>query len=485
MSVHRIKAVAAASLLAASAAAFAPVPTPSDLQVGDGRVVAATRFTGATEIDFDGRYAYVGQTNGKYNRTNVAPGQQGGLRVFDLVGDDTTAQFTEVGALACPGTDNYVRTLDPEVFEGDFVLMAHHGNLCTKEIIQFDPASEKSSGYGALNGLALVDVSDPTRPRIVDAVGHSSAHTAMPHPTRPYIFVLPGGLANGTRTSGNRQVSPTAIVDASNPADLRVVTSFQHNVSGCHDLGFTTDGDYAYCAGLGEIQVWDLRGERITQPAVVGTIVNPAIQFAHNAVVSPDGTKLVINDEAFGFHTCQGEAVDLYGSLWVYDITVPTVPVLAGRISPPQSDTGPGTYAGWTQSWCAAHNYNFVPGTDIVVSSWFAGGMTAHDISDPMRPELLAAYRPDEESVMYSAHYYGGYVTIADMARGFEVLDIPALREAEAAGTTAEATARAATDASVPARIDRTAELLPTVLPARPARPEWQPGGICVLPGRF
>jgi hypothetical protein len=496
---RRALGAVAAALLAASTVAAVEVDD-NVLQVGEGTLVASTAFTGATEIDFDGRYAYVGQFNGRYDRGALP--DQGGIHVFDMVGDDDTPQFSQVGgsknaetgaaipALACAGTDNYVRTMDPAVFGGEYVLMSHHSNKCTSQDLARDPNSTGG------NGLAVVDVSNPAKPRITDVVGHTSAHTAMPHPTRPFVYILPGGLANGSRTSGNRQTSPTAIIDASNVNDLKFVNSYMHNATGCHDLGFSADGNWAYCAGLGEVQVWDISGDKIKAPQVVNTIVNPAIQFAHNAVISPDGTKLVINDEAFGFHTCEGEAADLYGSLWIYDITVPNLPVLAGRISPPAKSGPPGTLPGWVSSWCAAHNYNFVPNTDIVVSSWFAGGMTAHDISDPLQPKLIAQYQPGEAdgkpSVMYSAHYYGGYVAIGDMDRGFQVLDIPALREAEAAGAAAatEAAGVAGVSAALPglggatARVDRTADLVPAVLPERPVRPEWQPGGICVLPGR-
>ncbi len=89
--------------------------------------------------------------------------------------------------------------------------------------------------------------------------------------------------------------------------------------------------------------------------------MNPAIQFPHNAVPSPDGKLLVINDEAFAAHECPtGTSVE--GSLWACDITDPTMPVLAGRVAPP---TSPATVnvAGGTNKWCTAHNYNFIPGT--------------------------------------------------------------------------------------------------------------------------
>jgi hypothetical protein len=471
----------------------------SALDVGSGEVVAAIGFDGATEIDFDGRYAYVGQFNGRYDRATVSPTQEGGLRIIDMVGDDETPQFTQVGYLHCPGTDNYIRWMDPAVYNPDeperqFIAMAHHGNICTRNALSTDPNT--AGAFGGFNGVAVVEVTDRTDPRIVAVVGHDSAHTVMPHPTRPYLFILPGGLANGTSAAvGNGRVrsAPTAIVDVSDPTDPVYVQAFSHNLTGCHDMGFTHDGAYAYCAGLGETQVWDIRGDRITSPLVVGTIVNPAIQFAHNAVVSPDGRYLLINDEAFGFHTCEGEAADLYGSLWIYDIAIPDVPVLAGRIAPPATAVGP-NLAGWVGDWCAAHNYSFVPGTSIVVASWFAGGMTAHDISDPLQPQLLAQYQPGGDSVMWSAHYYGGYVITGDMGLGVEILDIPALREAEQAGdpvARGEGLTAPLADLLPVAgpfqrdlRQDLTGVLVPAVLPPRPevrAR-GLSNGGVCILP---
>ncbi len=394
-------------------------------------------FLGGSEVDFDGeRYLFAGQANltEDLGRQDADQGE-GGLRIIDL------ETMSAVGMLECPGTDNYVRYLDPEIYNtedgtGEYVAMAHHGNDCTRDDLADDENTRP--GYGAFNGVAIIDVSDRTDPEIVSVVGHDSAHTVMPHPTRPYLYILPGGLANGTNVP-NQRVSPTGIVDVSDPENPAYVEAFMHNAVGCHDLGFTHDGEHAYCAGFGETQVWDVAGERVESPQVVGTIVNPAIQFHHNAVVSPSGQYMVINDEAFGFHTCSGEAADLYGSLWIYDISVPEVPVLAGRIAPPDHpddqrfgtlyDAGP--VNGWADSWCAAHNYNWVPGSDdYIVASWFAGGVTAHDMSDPMNPELIAHYMP-HDGVAWSGHYYGGYMVTNDMVRGVEILDVPELREAE------------------------------------------------------
>jgi hypothetical protein len=478
---------------------------PAEEVTQTDNVTHLARFPGigGSEVDSDGRrYLFAGQANltDDLGRQDVAEGQHGGLRIIDL----TT--MSEVGSLDCPGTDNYVRYLDPEVFntaagDREFVVMAHHGNVCTREMLEGDPNTRP--GYGAWNGIMIVDVTDKTAPRIVGAVGADSAHTVMPHPTRPYLYVLPGGLANGTNVP-NQAVSPTAIIDVSDPTDPIYVTRFTHNAQGCHDLGFSHDGDHAFCAGFGEVQVWDIAGERVESPQVVGTIVNPAIQFAHNAVVSPSGRYLAVNDEAFGFHSCSGEAADLYGSLWIYDITVPELPVLAGRIAPPghPDDQGFGTLYdagpvnGWADSWCAAHNYNWVPeNDDVIVASWFAGGTTAHDMSDPMEPELIAHYMP-HDGVAWSGHYYAGYMVTNDMVRGVEVLEVPELREADPTWVEPGEEGRAGNrppqagrpggepgQPDPPGRVDRSAELLPDVLPPRPL-PARDPAGagFCVLP---
>jgi hypothetical protein len=451
--------------------------------------VAHFPFHAGSEIDFDGeRYLFAGQANldAALQRQNVAEGQDGGVKIIDM----RTMQL--VGSLDCPGTDNYVRYLNPEVFNTakgnrEFIAVAHHGNLCTRDMLADDPNTRP--GFGAFNGVMIVDVTHKRRPRIVSAFGHDSAHTVMPHPTRPYLYVLPGGLANGTNVP-NQRISPTGIVNLENPHEPVYVRAFTHNAQGCHDLGFTHDGEYAYCAGLGEVQIWDISGDNIEHPQVVGTIVNPAIQFAHNVVVSPSGTYIAINDEAFGFHTCtENEAADLYGSLWIYDITVPEVPLLAGRIAPPGHpgdqrfgtlfDAGP--VNGWADSWCAAHNYNWVPGTDdYIVSSWFAGGITAHDMSDPMNPELVAHYMP-HDGVAWSGHYYGGFMVTNDMVRGVEILDVPELREAEEAARGDDRPGRGVGPPS--ARVDMSAVLIPDELPERPLAPrDAESDGVCILP---
>jgi hypothetical protein len=458
-------------------------------------------YIGGSEVDSDGgRWLFAGEANfdpQTFNRQNVTQGE-GGLRIIDLEGEidpetgERVGQFEVVGFLDCPGTDNYVRYMDPEVFntpEGDreFVVMSFHGNRCITRGGAFDLRSDPNTqnSYGGQNGIMVIDVTDKANPTIVSAIGHESAHTVMPHPTRPYLYILPGGIANGVNPN-RRRLAPTGIIDASDLLNLRYVRAFDHNAQGCHDLGFSHDGDYAFCAGIQEVQVWQIDGDKIENPLVTGRIFNPAIQFAHNVVVSPSGKYIAINDEAFGFHTCfENEAADLYGSLWIYDITIPDAPILAGKISPPgHPEQNNVNTMDWTQGWCAAHNYNWLPGTDdYIAASWFAGGVTVHDMSNPVQPELIAHYMPHDGSA-WSGHYYSGYLVTNDIVRGTEILEVEGLRELEGDPEALQAQ-RAAVNVNLGAtRVDLTDVLVPKVLPPRPVTFRSPLGaGPCSIPG--
>jgi hypothetical protein len=454
--------------------------------------IAQHRYTGGTEIAFDGDYVYAAQFNGVDNRGQLP--DQGGVFIFHT-GD---GGFDLIGKIDCPGTDTY-----PVVVEPGLLAIGHHESDCNPEATRPNQTSRN-------NGFYLVDVSeitpdktfaentidDPTDERILGgigvfgAAGGLSSHTITVTPDGEYIYISPGGLNNGD--NGTRIVK---LRDDEGDIAPEIVGTFIPNRTGCHDLQFliTEDEQFAFCAGATEVQTWDVSD--IENPVTVGSIINPAIQFPHNAVPSPDGTLLVINDEAFAAHECQTQT-SLFGSLWVYDITDRANPTLVSRIAPPVGASvagysGPdlvgidgrpfGPNGGWTRSWCAAHNYNFVPGTNTLVAGWFNGGVTVEDLSDPASPERIASYRA-EPSIVYTAHFHQadadspGRIYINDLNRGMEVIEVDGLVAQEGGIVPQPRTTSLA---------DRSDELIPAVLPPRPIRfaPTLENRGFCIIPG--
>lgn len=87
---------------------------------------------------------------------------------------------------------------------------------------------------------------------------------------------------------------------------------------------------------------------------------------------------------------------------------------------------------------CTAHNYNVVPveGRNILVSSWYTGGISIVDFTDPAVPREIGHHwhfgqyndgatplllSEEWESEIWSSYWYNGTIYASDMSRGFDV----------------------------------------------------------------
>jgi hypothetical protein len=77
--------------------------------------------------------------------------------------------------------------------------------------------------------------------------------------------------------------------------------------------------------------------------------------------------------------------------------------------------------------WCTAHLYNFIPGTYVMVASWYNGGMNVIDWSDPSNPQEIEHYW-SEEANYWSAYWYRGRIYANDRRRGLDVFEVRGLR---------------------------------------------------------
>lgn len=321
-------------------------------------------FYNGTDIDFHGKYAYGAQL-----------GPFGGIHVFDVSGDT----LREVSFIPCPGTQN-----DVAVVRAGIVALGYHESQCGRE----------------RRGIQLLDLSDPREPRLLGsvAVPGDGTHTLTLYPGKPIIYSSPGGPGG--------EDSET-IIDVSDPQKPKIAATFDPGSNiGCHDVSFHFRGKQklGFCAGGNATQIWDVSNP--LKPRIIGQVVNPSIFFHHSVAATPDGRYLVIGDEGIG--ACTGTSTPT-GAIFIYDITQPELPV-------------PVSYFGLHREEpliCTAHNFNFIPGSRILVSSWYRGGMNMIDLTDPARPTEIAHYRA-EETDYWSAYWYRNRV----YASGLEGLDV-------------------------------------------------------------
>ena len=385
----------ALGVIATLAMSLAPA-TGASLKTDNVKLIKRFKYTGGAELDYDGsKYLYASEIDGITRRGEKRG--KGGVHIYDIRKEVPK----EVGFIACAGNDNDVAVVKPGL-----LAVAYHQNVCNL----------------GRQGVSFFDVKNPKSPKRVGDIAVPSAHTITVYPGKPLVYISPGGLANGSARF------PIQIVDVSNPRKPKIAASyFPDGTAGCHDISFSFVGErkLAFCAGGGGVQIWDVRNP--LAPKFISQIVNPLIQFPHYGLASPDGKLLVIDDEAFVAHECvTGQSPA--GAAFFYDISVPEVPVPVGRFAPKRGKQPVGHELGWTQSWCTSHHYNFVPGTRNLVISWFTGGTSVLDLSNPTLPVETAVYA-EEDSNAYTSHWFDGRIFVNDMHRGLEVLKVKGLKE--------------------------------------------------------
>lgn len=360
------------------------------------KVVASIPFKGGTDLAFSGDYAFIGSLDGGRMRD----GGDGGLYVVKIDGDEPRL----VGKLGCPGYQN-----DVGVWRNTVVMGMH----------QHQPRA--GCGSTAFGGLRLVDVSDATNPRQTAflRIPPNGTHTLTVVGDTGFVYSNPGGQVPAWALESGRPPapSPIAIVDIRDQKAPRIVGAFAPPDSyGCHDIAVNADATRAYCAASNMTQIWDINDP--VHPRVIATILDPAVQFHHSAVPSPDGKMLVVTDEAASGHVCDGvvnKAVT--GALWFFDISDETLPRLTGWVAP-----GPVPHLS-ANGWCTAHNFAFFPGEPWLSVATFTGGTSIVDFSDATNPVVIASVTPPD-TYAWSSYPYRGRVYVADERRGLDVVSV-------------------------------------------------------------
>ena len=343
-------------------------------------------FAGGTDIDFSGKYVYAMQQ-----------GPKGGVHIFDV----SEATPRKVSFISCPGEQNDVAVVKPGL-----IAIGYHSSQC---------------GGTAGAGIRLLNVKRPRAPKYLGAVDlPGGSHTLTLYPGTSLIYSSPNGLGNVSGTQ--------SIVDVSRPSKPKVAASYKPPGNSCHDLSFriTEEEQLAFCPGTSGLEIWDVSDP--LAPKMLSKTANPSVQYHHSAVATHDGKYLVLGDEAVAASDCAGGTS---GSLWVYDITIREAPVLVGRWGPQRGPQPAGSSNTDRNTWCSAHNFNFVPGTYTLVGAWYAGGMSAVDFSDPTAPKEVAYYMGTGEDITnyWSAYWYDGRIWANDRVKGLDVFAVKGLKE--------------------------------------------------------
>ena len=161
-------------------------------------------------------------------------------------------------------------------------------------------------------------------------------------------------------------------------------------------------------------------------PRRIGAVADSNFSYWHSATFNNDGTKVLFSDEwgGGGGPKCRASDPKAWGADALFTI--------ADRQMQFQSYYKmPAAQTAFEN--CVAHNGSLipVPGRDIMVQSWYQGGISVFDWTDGAKPVEIAFHDrgPVDSTRMVSAgswsvYWYNGLIVSSEIARGLDVFEL-------------------------------------------------------------
>ena len=384
----------------------------------------ALQGTGS-DIAFQGKYAFAGNYDG--------------FTVYDLSDPEEPVQALQV---YCPGSQN-----DVSVYGDILVLSTDSSRSDDSCASTTQPATEKDSW----EGIKVWDISDPLAPEYVKSVETAcGSHTHSLAPTKNgkdlYVYVSSYSPSSSyPDCQPPHDIISIVKIPVKDPAAAALVgtpnlfpkggyegdpTRRASATSGCHDITTYAKYDLAAGACMGDGILMDIKDR--AHPKVISEVRDTEnFAFWHSATFNNDATKVVFTDElgGGGLATCTGEYAPELGANGIYDIE--KVKKHGGKNGkelvfksyykiPRINDS--------TEN-CVAHNGSLIPveGKDLMVQSWYQGGVSVFDFTDSSHPTELAWFDRGagiSSGGTWSTYWYNGYAYSNDLGIGFDTFDI-------------------------------------------------------------
>jgi hypothetical protein len=406
-----------------------------------------------TDLAFQGNYLFQGNYHG--------------IGIFDIAEPTNPKLLT---AMLCPGGQGDVSVYKNLLFMS---VEGANGRLdCGDQGFPRNPPGTRGlpvAQKDRFRGVRIFDISNISEPKQVAAIQTcrgSHTHTLVPDPkdkANVYIYVsgtsfvrqaeeLPGCSGLGPDEDKNTALFRIEVIKVplAAPQDAKVVSSprlFADEKTGvlnalndggshdnpdrkpqdtdqCHDITVFSEIGLAAGACSGNGILIDIKDP--ANPKRIDAVNDPNYAYWHSASFSNDGSKVIFTDEwgGGGGPKCRTTDPNIWGANAVFNRTGEKLQFAAYyKLPAAQTD----------QENCVAHNGSLipVPGRDLKVQSWYQGGISVMDFTDPKNPIEIAYFDRgpiNGERLIsggtWSAYWYNGYIYSSEIARGLDVLEL-------------------------------------------------------------
>ena len=222
-----------------------------------------------------------------------------------------------------------------------------------------------------------------------------------------------GGRGGGGGGAGGRGGAGAADPNAPRPGPNQ-----------CHDITVYPEIGLAggACGGYGLLL--DIR--EVTNPRRIGAVADSNMSFWHSATFNNDGTKILFSDEWGGGSAprCRSTDKPEWGADAIFTLVNNEMTFKSYfKLPAPQTRF----------ENCVAHNGTLIPipGRDVMVQSWYQGGINVFDWTDASNPREIAYFdRGPMDSTRlasaghWSAYWYNGLIIGSEMARGLDIWEL-------------------------------------------------------------
>jgi hypothetical protein len=319
-----------------------------------------------------------------------------GIRIFDISDVTKPKQITDVQT--CRGSHTHTLLVDPKDKDNIYVYISGSAGVRDpKELEGCSGADPKDNPDTALFTIVVIKVplAHPELAKVVNS---------------PRIFTDPAtGDMNGLWKGGNHGEG-TQTTSASR---------------GCHDITVYSAVGLAAGACSGNGILLDISDP--VHPKRLDAVSDPNYAFWHSANFSNDGKAVLFSDEWGGGGAPRCRATDPmnWGADAIFTIGDDKKMTLKSYYKMPAAQT--------EQENCVAHNGSEipVPGRSLHVQSWYQGGISIVDWTDPSHPVEVGYYdrgplSPKKMALggQWSSYWYNGMVYGSEISRGLDVFKL-------------------------------------------------------------
>ena len=463
---HRSKAHLVASILSVSLALGAPAPSASaqDPRVGlkgglrdAGQAVWNLRVVSNTPPS--GKFADAWNSDMAFKGNYVIQGNYNGYQIWDI---SNPAKPTLRLSNYCPASQS-----DVSVFRNLLFVSAEGA---TGRIDCSDQGVKETTSPARIRGVRIFDITDIEHPKNIANVQTcrgSHTHTVLVDPKDPdnvYVYVSGSSAVRpDEELHGCSDAAPdkdpnsahfrieVIKVPLAHPERAAIVTSPRifdnlaavqtHGETAgqpkapsdddkhtgpdqCHDITVYPAIGYAggACGGYGLLL--DIRDP--AHPVRIDAAADTNFSYWHSATFNNDGTKVLFSDEWGGGGAPKCRATDPmeWGADALFTIENRKLH-FKGYYKMPAAQT--------VNENCVAHNGSLIPipGRDVMVQSWYQGGISVFDWTDAAHAKEIAFHdRGPVDSTRFvvsgswSVYWYNGYMVSSEMARGLDIFEL-------------------------------------------------------------